>query len=289
MRTLSLVTFLALGSFGLAAALAAPEDAKPAFDGAQLATDASKYLESLEKGIAIASTIGPLGAELHLFPDAWRYEICSRLGDAASSGKDIALWVEEMAKAKETAKLRQRLSGKAGFRLDLLPTESEGGAPGHRAVQMFDANLTKSFSVKLGGAVAEWQIWREPRGLEVKTVRIARHWTSRNYRLVPVTTPLKPEMPRAVRRGERASVWGVLPASAVAAKSGTLSLRLNDYDQLIGHYSDEHIVDLNVESNTFERELSFTLESELPFFFPEPPQSLAEFLDWAVKALSGKT
>ena len=50
------------------------------------------------------------------------------------------------------------------------------------------------------------------------------------------------------------------------------------YEELIGAYDDQHVVDLNNSSNVWRQNLTATLRGELPFHFPPLPASIEEFL-----------
>ncbi len=131
----------------------------------------------------------------------------------------------------------------------------------------------------MDGTAIAWKGWRQPVGMEVKLVRFGRHWTVKRRRLVPQISPLLPEMPRAVLRGERASVWGTVPEQALERKSGTLAVGIDDLDRFVGYYTDEHIIDMNDDSHSFTRELAAGVEGALPLAFPPLPERLRAFID----------
>ena len=262
------------------------DDASPTFDTRILAQELGEYLTAVDRAAVAESTREGFGVQLHVYPDALRQELCLRLQAALGQSRDPVQLVATLGEDRDFKKLRKALKRKAAFRLDLLhPAPSEKAVTPRQTVQMFDARLQRSVQIRLNGRKMAWGSWRAPRGLEVRIVRVARHWTSKNYRLVPKISPVKPNLKRAVLRVERAAIWGVIPMTVVHKKKGEISLSIANYDQFTGHYTDEHIIDLNEESHSWVRQQSIDARKELPLFFPNVPPELERWLTWAQEQL----
>ena len=262
-----------------------PESRDPQFDAAKIRKLIGEHLDALSKSASSGATSGRLGLETQVYPDAQEFYLCEWLRGALSKGGNAAFLREQVAQDKEVRKRWKRLKKKALFHLKLVhPTSEERVVRPRSAVHFFHHDLTRALNVQIGRSKVKWAVWRQPKGLDVATVQIARHYTVRRGLRVAKTSPLKPNHRRAVLRGESASVWGVFAASTID-RAGMLRWTAANYDQLTGSYTEEHIIDLNTTSNVFERELTMSTERRFPITFPTPASELEEVLDWLASIL----
>ncbi|MFQ5654493.1 MAG: hypothetical protein ACE5GW_07160 [Planctomycetota bacterium] len=237
----------------LAASSVAPGD-EPG-DNTSLATELAAYLQALESTAVVESAGRSLEVRLQIFPDAWQHRAFTRLSAGLAARRSREEIVQELRKQSRE---RKRLSGACGFRLGLgHPSTKEGQAPQKpRTVHIFRARLQDVILFRRGRKALRWRGWREPSGLDLATVRLAKHSTVKNGERVPFMAPLKPKGTRAVFRGRKALIWGLLPRSAVAGEEGTVQLTIRGYDRYVGIYGDDHILDMNRASHRLDRDLT---------------------------------
>lgn len=258
----------------------------------QLLEQVTQHLASLQKAAVLEATRGHLGVRVTLFENAWHYHALEELQRRLIARQPYEHIVRDLRSGGEA---KRKTKGKGAFRCELIhpgqddsKRRAQPAETGERsAVHMLLYPFKSSVVVRWGNKKSAWKPWREPRGLEIGTVRIARHSTVRNSRLVPYITPLKPKHTRAVLRGSRGSFWGLLPAQGFQEKKGTVAWVLS-YDEFHGLYDGRHIIDLNDSDNSFERDFKIEVVGQLPLFFPEPAPAIARFLEDIDKKRSKK-
>lgn len=253
------------------------QEAKPAPSSAALLKAASEHRSAMNKAAVVEKTQGRLGVRIRFFENAWHYWVIQALETGLEAKQSLTTITEQLRKDR---KLQRQLKGKTAIQVEFLHPgfEEDGDEEKRQPIHFFAAPLAGAVKLKAGEKGVAWKLWQPPVGLEAVRVRIGRHNTVRNGRLVPFISPLKPDRQRAVFRGTEAASWGLIPPSALKKKNRRVKVSVA-YDEFFGLYDDRHIIDLNDDENLFERELELELEKPLPLFFPTLPTILREFIE----------
>lgn len=232
------------------------------------------YLVALDRAFVAHATHGRLGVSVHIYPDAWEYEVLSFTAERLERGDAPATIQAKLRRDEEKLK---PLRGQLGLRIELTHPHLEDDAKGvaEDDVHFFPADLRSAFDVRFRNRPFRWSKWKDPTHLESARVQIARHWKSENRRLVPVMSELKPKGPRAVFRGKSATIWGVFPAKG---EPTDLSFHI-EYEEFQGLYDDRHVIDLNEEKNHFRQELEISGNRPGRWVIPSRPADVEGYLE----------
>lgn len=263
---------------GNAGEQAAPEDPtkkEPTRSAFHRTVDA--YLIALDRSFVAHATRDEFGISARLYPDAWLYEILTRVQVRLERGESP----EQIASnLRPKLKSLEKLKNRAGLRIDLTHTrvESDAGGVSADTIHIFGANLRKAFDVRLKRSRIQWNAWKPPTHLEPARIQVAQHYITRNRQSVPMIRDYEPKGPRAVFRGKTATVWGILRLKKSKKRPSDLSVQLK-YDEYRGIYDDRHLLDLNEPENHLRRELEIVARRPGPWVIPTLPAEVEGFLN----------